>query len=79
MEKVSKRVPATQETHLRKRCFSVLKDILHLTDLQAAYFEPKDFFSDACRRDFCFSANPQQQQRDASEENLSYRRHSGGR
>ncbi|XP_059516759.1 protein Daple-like [Myotis daubentonii] len=44
----------------------VLKDTLHLTDLQAADFEQKAFFSDACRRDYCFSANPQQQQRDAS-------------
>lgn len=46
--------------------FSVLKDILHLTELQAAYFEQKAFISDTCVRIFCFSANPHQQQRDAS-------------
>ncbi|XP_014391507.1 PREDICTED: zinc finger protein 416-like [Myotis brandtii] len=60
--------PASQRTHLCGKCFSVLKDILHLTESQAADFEQKAFFSDACVRDFCFSANPHQQQREASGE-----------
>ncbi|XP_023600438.1 zinc finger protein 883-like isoform X1 [Myotis lucifugus] len=60
--------PATQRTHLCKRCFSVLKDILHLTESQAADLKQKAFFSDACVRDFCFSANPHQQHREASGE-----------
>nr|KAF6269516.1 hypothetical protein mMyoMyo1_011224 [Myotis myotis] len=66
--RASKTAPATQRTHLCKRCFSVLKDILHLTESQAAYFEQKAFFSDEWVRDFCFSANPCQQQREASGE-----------
>ncbi|XP_045433313.1 zinc finger protein 551 isoform X2 [Pipistrellus kuhlii] len=59
----SQAAPATQRTHLCKRCFSVLKAVLHLTDL-----EQKAFFSDTCVRDFCFSANPHQQHRHASGE-----------
>ncbi|KAK1327437.1 hypothetical protein QTO34_014151 [Cnephaeus nilssonii] len=39
--------------------------ILHLTELQVAYFEKNVFLSDACVRDLCFSANPHQQQKDA--------------
>ncbi|XP_014394990.1 PREDICTED: zinc finger protein 551-like isoform X2 [Myotis brandtii] len=66
--RASKTAPATQSTHLCKRCFSLFKDILHLTESQAADFEQKAFFSDACVRDFCFSANPHQQQRDGSGE-----------
>uniref|UniRef100_G1NSI9 KRAB domain-containing protein n=1 Tax=Myotis lucifugus TaxID=59463 RepID=G1NSI9_MYOLU len=66
--RASKTEPATKRTHVCKRCFSVLKDILHLTESQAAYFEQKAFFSDECVRDFCFSANPRQQQREASGE-----------
>ncbi|XP_015427291.1 PREDICTED: zinc finger protein interacting with ribonucleoprotein K-like isoform X2 [Myotis davidii] len=61
-----KTAPATQKTHLCKWCFSVLKDILHLTELQAAYFNKKAFGTDTCLSDNCFSANPHQQQRDAS-------------
>ncbi|XP_006763647.1 PREDICTED: zinc finger protein interacting with ribonucleoprotein K [Myotis davidii] len=64
----SKTAPATQKTYLCKRCFSVLKDILHLTELQAAYCEQKAFFSDTSVKDFFFSANCHQQQRDASGE-----------
>uniref|UniRef100_L7N1I5 KRAB domain-containing protein n=1 Tax=Myotis lucifugus TaxID=59463 RepID=L7N1I5_MYOLU len=60
--------PATQRTHQCKRCFSVLKDILHLTESQAAYLEQKAFFSDTRVRDSCFSANLHQQQREASGE-----------
>ncbi|ELK29027.1 PREDICTED: zinc finger protein OZF [Myotis davidii] len=66
--RASKTEPATQRTHLCKRCFSVFKDILHLTESQAADFEQKAFFSDACVRDFCFSANPQQKQKFSSGE-----------
>ncbi|XP_045433326.1 zinc finger protein 551-like [Pipistrellus kuhlii] len=66
--RASKTAPATQRNHLCRRCFSVYKDILHLTVSQAADFEQTAFFSDACVRDFCFSGNPQQQQRDASGE-----------
>uniref|UniRef100_G1PZL9 KRAB domain-containing protein n=1 Tax=Myotis lucifugus TaxID=59463 RepID=G1PZL9_MYOLU len=65
---VSKTEPATQKTHLCKRCFSVFKDILHLTESQAAYIEQKAFFNYPRVRDFCFSANPRQQQREASGE-----------
>ncbi|XP_015421611.1 PREDICTED: zinc finger protein 211-like [Myotis davidii] len=61
--RASKTAPATQKIPLCKRCFSVLKDILHLTGSHAAYFEQKAFCSDACVGDFCFSANPHQQQR----------------
>uniref|UniRef100_G1Q8L1 KRAB domain-containing protein n=1 Tax=Myotis lucifugus TaxID=59463 RepID=G1Q8L1_MYOLU len=61
-----KTAPATQKTHLCKWCFSVLKDIFHLTELQAAYFNKKAFCTDTCLSDNCFSANPHQQQRDAS-------------
>ncbi|EPQ12077.1 Zinc finger protein 772 [Myotis brandtii] len=64
----SKTAQATQKNHCCKWCFSVLKDILHLTGLQAAYFEQKAFISDTCVRDFCFSANHHEQQRDASGE-----------
>ncbi|EPQ01649.1 Zinc finger protein 416 [Myotis brandtii] len=64
----SKTPPTTQKSHLCGRCFSVLKDILHLTDSQAADFEQKAFFSDACVRGLCFSANFHQQQREASGE-----------
>ncbi|KAK1329622.1 hypothetical protein QTO34_009804 [Cnephaeus nilssonii] len=64
----SKTAPATQRTHLCGRCFSVFKAILHLTESQAADFEQKGFFSDACVRDFCFNANPPHQQREASGE-----------
>ncbi|ELK25149.1 Zinc finger protein 551 [Myotis davidii] len=62
--RASETEPETQGTHVCKRCFSVFKDILHLTESQAADFEQKAFFSDACVRDFCFSANPHLQQRD---------------
>ncbi|KAK1327399.1 hypothetical protein QTO34_014190 [Cnephaeus nilssonii] len=63
--RASKAAAATHTTHLCKPCFSVLKDILHLTELQVAYFEKNVFLSDACVRDLCFSANPLQQQKDA--------------
>uniref|UniRef100_G1QDU1 KRAB domain-containing protein n=1 Tax=Myotis lucifugus TaxID=59463 RepID=G1QDU1_MYOLU len=66
--RASKTEPATQKTHVCKRCFSVLKDILHLTESLAAYLEQKAFFSDTHERDFCFSSNPHQQQREASGE-----------
>ncbi|XP_006107986.2 zinc finger protein 883-like isoform X1 [Myotis lucifugus] len=65
--KASKTALPTQKTHLCDRCVSVLKAILHLTESQAADFEQKAF-SDACVRDSCFSANPHQQQREASGE-----------
>ncbi|KAK1327413.1 hypothetical protein QTO34_014174 [Cnephaeus nilssonii] len=45
--RVSKTAAATQRTHLCKPCFSVLKDILHLTETQVAYYEKNVFFSDA--------------------------------
>ncbi|XP_054566223.1 zinc finger protein 551-like isoform X3 [Eptesicus fuscus] len=61
-------VRATRRTHLCGRCFSVLKDTLHLTESPAADFEPKRFFGDACVRVFCFNANPHQEQREASGE-----------
>uniref|UniRef100_L7N0X7 KRAB domain-containing protein n=1 Tax=Myotis lucifugus TaxID=59463 RepID=L7N0X7_MYOLU len=51
--RASKTAAATQRTHLCKPCFSVLKDILHLTELQVVYFE---------------NANPHQQQKDGSGE-----------
>ncbi|KAK1329608.1 hypothetical protein QTO34_009790 [Cnephaeus nilssonii] len=51
-------------------CVSVFKDILNLTESQAADFEQKAFFSDACVRDFCFNANPHQQQWEASGQKL---------
>ncbi|XP_059534235.1 zinc finger protein interacting with ribonucleoprotein K-like isoform X1 [Myotis daubentonii] len=66
--RASKTAAATQRTHLCKPCFSVLKDILHLSELQVVYFEKNVFLSDACLRDLCFSANPHQQQKDASGE-----------
>ncbi|XP_023602243.1 zinc finger protein OZF-like [Myotis lucifugus] len=66
--RASKTAAATQRTHLCKPCFSVLKDILHLSELQVVYFEKNVFLSDACVRDLCFSANPHQQQKDASGE-----------
>ncbi|XP_015427288.1 PREDICTED: zinc finger protein 416-like [Myotis davidii] len=66
--RASKTAAATQRTHLGKPCFSVLKDILHLSELQVIYFEKNVSLSDACVRDFCFSANPHQQQKDASGE-----------
>uniref|UniRef100_L7N1V4 KRAB domain-containing protein n=1 Tax=Myotis lucifugus TaxID=59463 RepID=L7N1V4_MYOLU len=66
--RASKTEPTTQRTHVCKRCFSVFKDILHLTESQAAYLEQKAFFNDTRVRDFCFSANPRQQQREASGE-----------
>uniref|UniRef100_G1QDR4 KRAB domain-containing protein n=1 Tax=Myotis lucifugus TaxID=59463 RepID=G1QDR4_MYOLU len=66
--RASKTAAATQRTHLCKLCFSVLKDILHLTELQVVHFEKNVFLSDACVRDLCFSANPHQQQKDASRE-----------
>ncbi|XP_014386190.1 PREDICTED: zinc finger protein 530-like [Myotis brandtii] len=64
--RASKTAAATQKTHLCKPCFSVLKDILHLSELQVVYFEKNVFLSDACVRDLCFSANTHQQQKDAS-------------
>ncbi|XP_054568853.1 zinc finger protein 416-like [Eptesicus fuscus] len=63
--RASKTAQATQRTHLCKPCFSVLKDILHLSELQVAYFQKNVFLSDACVRDLCFSVNPHQQQKDA--------------
>ncbi|XP_054569479.1 zinc finger protein 772-like [Eptesicus fuscus] len=63
--RASKTAQATQRTHLCKPCFSLLKDILHLSELQVAYFQKNVFLSDACVRDLCFSANPHQQQKDA--------------
>ncbi|XP_015420544.1 PREDICTED: zinc finger protein 501-like, partial [Myotis davidii] len=66
--RASETEPGTQRTHVCKRCVSVLKDILHLTASQAADFEQKAFFRDACVRDFCFSANPHQQPGEASGE-----------
>uniref|UniRef100_G1P478 KRAB domain-containing protein n=1 Tax=Myotis lucifugus TaxID=59463 RepID=G1P478_MYOLU len=66
--RASKTAAATQRTHLCKPCFSVLKDILHLTELQVVYFEKNVLLSDACVRDLCFSANSHQQQKDASGE-----------
>nr|KAF6270150.1 hypothetical protein mMyoMyo1_011205 [Myotis myotis] len=66
--RASKTAPATQKTLLCKRCFSVLQHILHLTESHAAYFEQKAFCSDACVGDFCFSANPHQQQQNECRE-----------
>uniref|UniRef100_G1Q0K2 KRAB domain-containing protein n=2 Tax=Myotis lucifugus TaxID=59463 RepID=G1Q0K2_MYOLU len=66
--RASRTAAATQRTHLCKPCFSVLKDILHLSELQVVYFEKNVFLSDACLRDLCSSANPHQQQKDASGE-----------
>ncbi|XP_070256814.1 zinc finger protein 416-like [Myotis yumanensis] len=66
--RASKTAPATQKSYSCKRCFSVLKDILHLTQPQVEYFEHKCFFSEACVRDFCFSENPHHQQKDVSGE-----------
>ncbi|KAK1327411.1 hypothetical protein QTO34_014172, partial [Cnephaeus nilssonii] len=63
--RASKAAAATPRTRLCKPCFSVLKGILHLTELQVAYFEKNVFLSDVCVRDLCFSANPHQQQKDA--------------
>ncbi|KAK1327672.1 hypothetical protein QTO34_012817 [Cnephaeus nilssonii] len=39
----------SQGTHLHKPCFSVLKDNLHLTELQVVYSEKNVFLSDACK------------------------------
>ncbi|XP_014400830.1 PREDICTED: zinc finger protein interacting with ribonucleoprotein K-like [Myotis brandtii] len=64
----SKTATATQKTHLCKRCFSVLKVILHLTESQAAYIEQKAFFSDKSVRNFSSNVNHHQQQRDTSGE-----------
>lgn len=47
----------------------MLKYILHLTESQAAHFEQKAFFRDACVRDFCFTENPQKEHRHAIGEN----------
>ncbi|KAK1332808.1 LOW QUALITY PROTEIN: hypothetical protein QTO34_006339, partial [Cnephaeus nilssonii] len=52
--RTSKTSPATQKTYLCKWCFSVLKDILHLTESQAAYIEQKAFFSEAAVKDLFF-------------------------
>ncbi|XP_036167378.1 zinc finger protein 256-like isoform X2 [Myotis myotis] len=65
--RTSKTELATKKIHLCKRCFSVLKDIRHLTESQATDFEQKAF-SDACVRAFCFSVNLHQQQGEASGE-----------
>ncbi|KAM7059312.1 uncharacterized protein WM277_006020 [Molossus nigricans] len=62
----SKTAAATQKTHLCKHCVSVLKDILHMTELQGANLDHKAFFTDACVRGLCSSANLYQHQRDAS-------------
>ncbi|EPQ01426.1 Zinc finger protein interacting with ribonucleoprotein K [Myotis brandtii] len=51
-DSASKTAPETQRTHLCGRCFSLLKDILHLPESEAADFEQKAFFSDACDMDF---------------------------
>ncbi|KAM7060125.1 zinc finger protein 551-like [Molossus nigricans] len=64
----SKKASGSQKTHLCKHCVSVLKDILHLTELQAANLEHKGFFSDACVRGLCSSTNLHQDQRDTSRE-----------
>ncbi|KAK1327822.1 hypothetical protein QTO34_012730 [Cnephaeus nilssonii] len=56
--------PPTQRTHLCKRCFSVLKVILHLTESQAARIEQKAAFSDTGGRDCCSDVNPHQRQRE---------------
>ncbi|XP_014386194.1 PREDICTED: zinc finger protein 586 [Myotis brandtii] len=66
--RASETKPATQRTHVCKLCLSVLKDILHVTESQAADFEQKALFIDACGRYFSFNANPHQQQREASGE-----------
>nr|KAF6283575.1 zinc finger protein 551 [Pipistrellus kuhlii] len=64
----SKTAPPAQRTHVCQRCFSVFKDILHLTESQAAHIEQKASFSDTCVRDTCSNANHHQQQRDTSGE-----------
>uniref|UniRef100_G1PQV0 Uncharacterized protein n=1 Tax=Myotis lucifugus TaxID=59463 RepID=G1PQV0_MYOLU len=64
----SETAPAPQKSHSCKWCFSVLKDTLQLTESQAEYFECKCFFSDACVREFCSSANPHQKKKDVSGE-----------
>ncbi|XP_023604759.1 zinc finger protein 551-like, partial [Myotis lucifugus] len=61
--RASKTAPATQKIPLCKRCFSVLKGILHLSGSHAADFEQKAFCSDARVGEFCFSANSHEQQR----------------
>ncbi|KAK1327820.1 hypothetical protein QTO34_012728 [Cnephaeus nilssonii] len=66
--RTSQTAPATQRTHLCKRCVSVLKGILHLTESQTTYFEQKASCSDTCGRDFCFSANPHQRRQDSGGE-----------
>uniref|UniRef100_G1QCJ1 KRAB domain-containing protein n=1 Tax=Myotis lucifugus TaxID=59463 RepID=G1QCJ1_MYOLU len=62
--RASKTAPATQKIPLCKRCFSVLKGILHLSGSHATDFEQKAFFcSDPCVGDSCSCANPHEQQR----------------
>nr|KAF6267448.1 hypothetical protein mMyoMyo1_011559 [Myotis myotis] len=68
--RASETAPATQRTLLCNQCVSVLKNIVHLTESQAADYEQKAFFSDACVRDFCFNVNSHQQQRDSTREKL---------
>ncbi|KAM9046630.1 uncharacterized protein AAG666_003405 isoform 1-T5 [Megaptera novaeangliae] len=42
--RTSQSVPSTQKTHPCEKCVSVLKDILQLTELQAAYLGQKPYF-----------------------------------
>ncbi|XP_045443738.1 LOW QUALITY PROTEIN: zinc finger protein 772-like [Pipistrellus kuhlii] len=55
-------------SHIPVSGVSVLKYILHLTKSQAEYLEHNRFFRAACVKDFCFSANPHQQQKDVTGE-----------
>ncbi|XP_015416402.1 PREDICTED: zinc finger protein 418 [Myotis davidii] len=61
--RTSKTALATHKNHLCKRCFSVLQHILHLTGSHEADFEQRAFCSDVYVGDFCFGANPHQQQK----------------
>lgn len=60
--------PAIEKTHSCERCFLVLKDALHLTELQAGNLEQRAFFSDACVRGFHFPADVPKWQQDARRE-----------
>ncbi|KAF5929505.1 hypothetical protein HPG69_007258, partial [Diceros bicornis minor] len=67
--RTSKTGPSTQKTHPCEKCVLVLKDILHLTELQTTYDGHKPYFG-GVSRGFWFSANLHQDQKHDSGEEI---------
>ncbi|XP_033267758.2 LOW QUALITY PROTEIN: zinc finger protein interacting with ribonucleoprotein K-like [Orcinus orca] len=68
--RTSQSVPSNQKTHHCEKCVSVLKDILQLTELQAAYLGQKPYFGGGSSSFWLNASLHQYQEHDNGEKNL---------